>query len=721
MSVTATGSGIWEALEQKIASSGPPQTELWERLDSALDPAEYRPKLADDIEVKEFEGRAGEPYYMIANPRDLIHFRLTASDYELVRLMDGTRTVKEIVLERFRESGEIELAGLADLVHLMRADNFLEERFNDVDKMVKTAMDPSERRRKIRRFTTELTVEWTSPGRLVHWLHDHGLSWALTKPFMLLSLFLVGAGVVAFVANYRSKLFGLTGGNVAIGFFVLLALQYFMVFIHELGHALVLIHNGRRMKSAGFQLYFGAPAFFVDASDGLMLDRGTRILQAFAGPYSQAIGAGVASILAWAYPQWGISETLFRYSVLAYLNIFLNLIPLLELDGYWMLSDWLRIPDLRPRSIEFMQHDFIHKLRTRERWSRHEFGLLLYGILGVFGSVLLLISGGFFFYVLFGGFVLTLWRGGFQTRILLILLALFLLNPIVRGLIRGVGALVRRIRLVWRRIRFRLQRRWRVEAAELIDQLPLFDDIPEDILSDLAGRVRLRGFSAGQPVVRQGERADAFYVVRRGTLRVVEEDPESGRELRTLRTLGRGDAFGEGGLADAAPRSATVRAVENAELFMVDKSAFDELLSNMLRLPEFAPTVQAAQELRELPSFEHMEFDELVELLQHGRWTNVAPGETIVRQGDVGDAFFAIRSGQVEVLEDGAVVRTMGPGTHFGEIALLLEVPRTATVRAVTPVRLFRLDREGFDRLVKDSFRKGTLNPAVSLDRVWEH
>ena len=138
-------------------------------------------------------------------------------------------------------------------------------------------------------------------------------------------------------------------------------------------------------------------------------------------------------------------------------------------------------------------------------------------------------------------------------------------------------------------------------------------------------------------------------------------------------------------------------------------------------MPKFAPTVQAAAELRRLPSFSHLEPDELAELLQHGEWINVSPAETVVEQREIGDAFYAISSGQVEVLEDGVRVRSMGPGDHFGEIALLLDTPRTATVRAITPVRAFRLDREGFDKLVKDSFRKGTLNPAIALDRVEEH
>jgi putative peptide zinc metalloprotease protein len=721
VSTPISDSGVWGLVEERLGSEGEGDGSLWGRLGTLVDPGEYRPKLDPDIEIKKFTQRSGEDYYMLANPRDLVHYRIQGPDYELVRLMDGTRTLKEIVIERFSDSGEMDVGGVADFVYQLRSENFFEDRFENVEAVVHRALNPPRRHDKLRQFVTNLRIEWKNPQAPVKWLYDHGFRYALTKPFVLLALGVAIAGIFAFVANYRSHLFGLTGKSLAVGFFVLLAIQYFMILVHELGHALVLVDNGRRLKGAGFLIYFGCPAFYVESSDSLMMEPRKRVLQAFAGPYGQSFGAGVASIIAWAYPQWVVSETLFRYTVLAYLNIFLNLIPILELDGYFMLSDWLRVPDLRPRSVEFLRHDFLHKLRTRERFTRVDVGLLIYGLLGVVGSILLLISGYIFWKILFGGLVISMWNGGIETRIILILLGLFVLNPVLRGSIRVFAAIGRRIRALGKRVRFRIQRRWRVEAAEMIDRLSLFEDVPEEALSELAGRVRLRSFSAGQPVVRQGERAQAFYVVRNGVLRVVEEDPATGEELRTLRSLGRGESFGEVGLAEAAPRTATVRAADDVDVFEIDKGTFGELLADILQAPRFAPTMQAVADLRKMASFSHLETDELVELVDQGEWINVAPGETVVEEGEEGDAFFAISSGQVEVSQNGRSIRTMGPGAYFGEIALLLDVPRTATVRAITPVRAFRLGREGFDKLIRDSFHKGTMNPVISLDRVEEH
>jgi CRP-like cAMP-binding protein len=73
---------------------------------------------------------------------------------------------------------------------------------------------------------------------------------------------------------------------------------------------------------------------------------------------------------------------------------------------------------------------------------------------------------------------------------------------------------------------------------------------------------------------------------------------------------------------------------------------------------------------------------------------DVAAGEDVFQQGDDPDSFYVIDEGQVDVIGDGRVIRTLDAGDGFGEIAVLRDSSRTATVRARTPLRLYSLDRD---------------------------
>src|SRR5262245_66293359 len=127
--------------------------------------------------------------------------------------------------------------------------------------MVKRALAPvSEGRRKARQFGKTLTIEWEGAHRLVTSLYRHGLKYVFNRAaaVLLVAVALVGFGF--FLDLIRTNEFDIAGQSIAIGFIVLLVLDYVMVFCHELGHALVVVHNGRRIRSAGFQVYFGSPA-----------------------------------------------------------------------------------------------------------------------------------------------------------------------------------------------------------------------------------------------------------------------------------------------------------------------------------------------------------------------------------------------------------------------------------------------------------------------------
>ncbi|HEY1332253.1 MAG TPA: hypothetical protein VGH10_12395, partial [Actinomycetota bacterium] len=295
--------GVYALAERAAASAEPDEgIDLEASLAERLEPEAWRPALADDIEVKDFRLRWGSSYTMIANPRDLVHFRLDPDDASIVKLLDGTRTLQEIVVERLRESGELEVAQVAMLVRELEAANFLRTRYLDVYGELREALDPaSTARKKAREFTRTLSIDWKDADRLVSWLYRRGLKVFFRPAVAAASGLVAVAGLVAFVDLVASGRFDLTGRSLLLGLVVLFVLDYFMVFVHELGHALVLTHNGRRIKSAGFMIYFGSPAFFVDSSDSLMMGRRQEILSSFAGPYAQLIVGGASSLIALAF------------------------------------------------------------------------------------------------------------------------------------------------------------------------------------------------------------------------------------------------------------------------------------------------------------------------------------------------------------------------------------------------------------------------------------
>jgi CRP/FNR family transcriptional regulator, cyclic AMP receptor protein len=100
--------------------------------------------------------------------------------------------------------------------------------------------------------------------------------------------------------------------------------------------------------------------------------------------------------------------------------------------------------------------------------------------------------------------------------------------------------------------------------------------------------------------------------------------------------------------------------------------------------------------LKGVPLFEGLSRRELVQLERVCEDLEVEPGKVLCKEGEVGHEFFVIVDGKVQVARQGRRVATLGGGDFLGEIALVTELPRTATVTVETPVRLFVLTRREF-------------------------
>ena len=109
------------------------------------------------------------------------------------------------------------------------------------------------------------------------------------------------------------------------------------------------------------------------------------------------------------------------------------------------------------------------------------------------------------------------------------------------------------------------------------------------------------------------------------------------------------------------------------------------------------------QALKRAPLFEGLLRKELVLLARVTEDLEVPAGKVLCREGETGQEFFVIVEGKTDVTSKGKRVATRGDGDFVGEIALLEDTKRTATVTAKTPLRLFVMTRQDFRRLVSEN------------------
>ena len=683
--------------------------DVWDILRSRLDYASFVPTPLPDIERADLIRRAGGRYTVLKNPHGDSgagrYLRLEPADVALFELMDGRRSVQEILVEHLERSGTFALERLARLTSALRVNGFFGEEPPPVyEKLgaIRARRDPLTRASLwLRRLILWDIARWTNADGAVDRVYRLGGWLAFTRVGATALIAFGLYGLVLWFQQTRSPVHQLVtlNGSYVLGLLALTVLQVVSISIHEAGHALAIRHFGRHVRKFGVAMYYLFPCFYVDSTDMSLGSRRQRVIVSLAGPFAGLIVAAACGVVAELAPNTLAGGIAFKASSLLVFQFVLNLLPILELDGYHVLVDALDAPFLRPRALAFVRGQAVNKLRRRARWTREEIGLAVFGTVAIFISLATLALS------------LLIW----QTRIVIAareMLALGPLGVVILGLIalvfigplavalsaRGVGALRTATRLAAARQARAAERELRDRIA-LLARVRFLAGLQRPGLAALASHLRVERFDAGQIVFAAGSSGDRFYLVRSGQLRAIAPD---GTEFGTIIP---GEGFGELALLDQTVRSATIQAIEPVELWSLGRGHFNRWVKDRY---EIVSRIRASRSEREalaaLPFFKGLNGQELDRIAARLQTQRFADSEAVFFAGEPGERYYVVREGNALVtLADGRRARTLGQGDGFGELALLFNKPRSATVTAAGPLVVAFLERNDFLALVRGS------------------
>jgi len=440
------GLGLWSQSSDQTLVIAAPQTTAWSGAVQVASITDQRPMRRLGWALKKLATAGGEEYFVLKNMRTGSYMRLTESQVFLWNLMDGEHSVQDLAVAYFIQYKAMAIEGLLTLLGQLEARGFLAASHVNLYSSTAGAIHHGRIGPRLYRLWQALTSATISIRGLDRWfaaLYRYGGFLLFTRPSQVIILVTTIAGLAAYVYLALSGTFSvLTGGgdHAALGLLGLYLAQLVALLTHEASHALACKHYKREVRRAGFLFYLGMPSFFVDTTDIWMEPRKPRLLVSWAGPYSGFFLAGLASLLTFVIPDQFIAGLLFQFASASALVSFFNLNPLLQLDGYYILMDWLEMPLLRGRAIAFVRSGLWRKLRGREAFTKEERISAVYGTLALVWTVSALWSTLRFF----GGTILRFFEARLGPAaglviggVLVALLAALLFWPLASSLLPG--------------------------------------------------------------------------------------------------------------------------------------------------------------------------------------------------------------------------------------------------------------------------------------------
>ena len=233
----------------------------------------------------------------------------------------------------------------------------------------------------------------------------------------------------------------------------------------------------------------------------------------------------------------------------------------------------------------------------------------------------------------------------------------------------------------------------KARISKAIEGNLLFDGIEGPQKDELYALMFEKKVESGTNVITQGEEGDNFYVIDDGTCDVIV----NGNNVASLKN---GDSFGELALMYFAPRAATIAATVPTTLWAMDRVTFRSMLFEKAS----SKRTQYKEFLNKVPLLDPMESYEKEKIADVLEPANFEDGEKAITEGEEGDAFYIVVEGNAVATkligEEEKEVKTYAPGDFFGELALMSDQPRAASVVAKGELKCAKLGRQAFTRLV---------------------
>ncbi len=321
-----------------------------------------RPKLRSDVRISE-QTVNGETSYVIKNHETNSYNRYGATEYELLRLCDGTRTPLEISEELTKRHPDSPLDEAEVLEFLDSIEPALWERSLGEKNLAVLERIRDERKGRVDQSSVlYMSFKAWDPNNTLAKL-DPYLSWLFTPGFVAFSILLfiasayLLAGDWARVQQDTASLYNFADKS-AYDLWIFWILLLGLGGVHEFGHGLTCKHFGGDVHQMGFLLIYFTPAFYTDTTDILLFTKTSeRQWVIFAGIWVELVFCGLAALL-WHFtlPGTVINDIAYKLMLLSGIQgALLNLNPLIKADGYYALSQFLDMDNLREDSFAYLQ------------------------------------------------------------------------------------------------------------------------------------------------------------------------------------------------------------------------------------------------------------------------------------------------------------------------------------------------------------------------------